>query len=438
MTLLHLAGPALVVTLLFLLRTPITWAMALGALFFFVLNRDMIPLSNFAQEMAEGSQSVSLLALPLFVLAGCIMNASGITRRLINLADVLVGHMMGALAQMCTVLGTLLGGLTASSNADAAMLSKTLGHQMIRKGYSAAFAAVITSSASIITALIPPSIGLIIYGYLSETSIGRLFAAGLLPGFVLAVALMATTRIVAARRGYLPQRAERARWPEIRSALHDGLWALSIPVVILAGTRYGIFTTTESGAVVVVYVLFISIFVYREFRLRDLPEVLAEAARDSATVMVMICAAAAFGFYLSWEAVPQSLSGWIAGATDDPLLMLVLINVVLIVLGTAIEGSAALIILTPMLMPIVTKVGIDPVHFGIVFITNLTIAGITPPVGGMMYISSQILRVPMMDYAREVMPFLLAMLMVLVALSAFPQISLLLPDLIYGAANAPM
>src|SRR5690606_25102166 len=161
MTFLHLAGPSLIVVVLFLLATPITWAMAIGALAFFALNMDMIPLSNFAQEMAEGSQSVSLLALPLFVLAGCIMNASGITRRLLNLADVLVGHMTGALAQMCTVLATLLGGLTASANADAAMLAKTLGVEMAERGYSRAFAAVITSSAAIITALIPPSIGLI-------------------------------------------------------------------------------------------------------------------------------------------------------------------------------------------------------------------------------------------------------------------------------------
>ncbi|WP_306755319.1 TRAP transporter large permease [Paracoccus actinidiae] len=435
MSFLHLAGPSLIVTLLFVLRTPITWSLAIGAMSFFLLNLDMIPLSNFAQEMAEGTQSVSLLALPLFVLAGCIMNASGVTRRLINLADVLVGHLIGALAQMCTILGVLLGGLTASSNADAAMLAKTLGNQMTAKGYSAAFAAVITSSASIITALIPPSIGLIIYGFLSETSIGRLFAAGLLPGLVLAIALMMTTRIVAGRRGYAPQRAVRASGSEIRRALIDGLWALSIPVVILGGTRYGLFTTTESGAIVVLYVLFIAIFAYGEFRVKDIPSVLAEAVRDSATVMMMICAAAAFGFYLSWEAVPQGMSGWLENATDNPVLLLLIINVVLIILGTAIEGSAALIILTPVLMPIVTKAGIDPVHFGIVFITNLTIAGVTPPVGGMMYIASQILRVPMMDYAREVWPFLLALMGVLVLLSVFPQISLLLPDLIYGTAS---
>lgn len=432
MSLIHLAGPAAVAIILFLLAVPITWAMAIGALSFFLLNWGMIPLSNFAQEFAEGSQSISLLALPLFVLAGCIMNASGITRRLINLADVLVGHLTGALAQMCTVLATLLGGLTASANADAAMLAKTLGLEMASRGYSRAFAAVITSSAAIITSLIPPSIGLIVYGFLAETSIGRLFAAGVVPGLVLAAGLMITTWFIAKKRGYKPLRETRATRAEGLQALIDGLWALSIPVVIFAGTRYGIFTTTESGAVVVLYVLFIAVFAYKEFTWRQIPEVLAEAVRDSATVMIMICAAAAFGFYLAWEQVPQAMSGWLGGATDNPLMMLFLINVILIVIGTAIEGSAALIILTPMLIPIIDNVGIDRVHFGIVFITNLTIAGITPPVGGLMYISSMVMKVPMMAYAREVLPYLLTMFVILGLLSVFPAISLWLPNLIYG------
>ncbi|MDQ6436029.1 TRAP transporter large permease [Mesorhizobium sp. LHD-90] len=432
MTLLHLAGPAALVVLLFLLSVPITWAMAIGALSFFLLNMDMIPLSNFAQEFAEGSQSISLLALPLFVLAGCIMNASGITRRLLNLADVLVGHMTGALAQMCTVLGTLLGGLTASANADAAMLAKTLGIEMAERGYSRAFAAVITSSAAIITSLIPPSIGLIVYGFLAETSIGRLFAAGVVPGLLLAAGLMVTTYFIAKKRGYKALRDKRATRAEGWQALVDGLWALSIPIVIFAGTRYGLFTTTEAGAVVVVYVLFVAIFGYREFTIRQIPEVLAEAVRDSAAVMIMICAAAAFGFYLAWEQVPQAMSGWLGGITDNPLLMLLLINIALIIIGTAIEGSAALIILTPMLLPIIDGVGIDRVHFGVVFIANLTIAGITPPVGGLMYISSMVMRVPMMAYAREVLPYLAMMAVLLVILSAVPGLSLWLPNLVYG------
>ncbi|NUO72441.1 MAG: TRAP transporter large permease, partial [Frateuria sp.] len=227
----------------------------------------------------------------------------------------------------------------------------------------------------------------------------------------------------------------RANRRELLHAVIDGLWALSIPVVILAGTRYGIFTTTESGAIVVLYVIAVALFGYREMRLADLPEILAESVRDSASVMMMICAAAAFGFYLSWDQVPQAMSGWLAGVTTNPVTMLLLINLVLILLGTAIEGSAALIILTPMLLPLIDTAHIDKVHFGIVLITNLTIAGITPPVGGLMYISSQTLKVTMGEYSREIAPYLAVMMVLLVILSVFPQISLWLPNLLYGVGS---
>lgn len=423
--------PFLLMFVLFALRTPITWAMAIPALLFFILNRQDVPLSTFSQEMVEGTQSISLLAMPFFVLAGGIMNAAGITRRLLDVAEVLVGHMTGALAQMCIVLATMLGGLTASSNADAAILSKTVGIQMAERGYSRAFAAVITSCSSIIAALIPPSIGLIIYGYLTETSVGRLFAAGVVPGLMLAAALMITTYFVSVRRGYAPQRTTRASAAEVRKALMDGLWAISIPVVILMGTRYGIFTTTESGAVIVVYTLFIGMVVYRAFSWRRLPAIIQEAVLDTGAVMIMICAASAFGFYLAWEQVPQKLAAGLTGHWD-PFMLLLTINALLIIIGTAIEGSSALIILTPVLLPVIQKAGIDPVHFGVVMVANLTIAGVTPPVGGMMYIASRVLKVPMRDYAIEVMPFLLAMCGLLVLLSAVPGFTLWLPNALFN------
>lgn len=427
--------PAILMLALLALQTPITWSMAIASLSFYLLSTGEIPLASFAQEMSDSTESVSLLALPLFVLAGCIMNAAGITRRLLNLAEVLVGHVSGALAQMCTVLATLLGGLTASANADAAMLSKTIGQQMVERGYGAPFAAVITSSAAIITALIPPSIGLIIYGFLAEVSIGRLFAAGIIPGLLLAASLMLMTHVLARKRGYKPQRAQRATLPEIRHAIVDGLWAVSIPLVILLGTRYGIFTTTESGAIVVIYVLLVAVYGYREMKWRDLPEIMAESVRDSASVMMMICAAGAFGFYLSWDQVPQAMSGWLAGMTKNPVLLLLLINLMLILLGTAIEGSAALIILTPMLLPLIDGAHIDKVHFGIVLITNLTIAGVTPPVGGLMYIASQTLKVSMGQYSREIAPYLGVMMILLVLLSLVPQLSLWLPNLMFPAGS---
>lgn len=424
--------PAIVMVVLFALGTPIAFAIAISALSFFLVASDEVPLNIFVQKMVTATDSYPLLAIPFFVLAGAIMNRAGITRKLLALADALVGHVTGALAQMCTVLATLLGGLTASSSADAAMLAKVLGPEMTRHGYSPAFAAVITSCAAIITALIPPSIGLIIYGYIADASIGRLFVGGIVPGLMLAGSLMIVTAIISKRRGYLPLRQVRASRAELFTAFRDALWALSIPVFIIAGIRYGIFTPTEAGAITVLYVILVGLFAYRSLRLADLPKLLQETALDTASVMLMICAASAFGFYLAWERIPPQMAAWLVSLTQDPTMLLLLINVMLILLGTAVEGTSALIILTPIFVPILVKLGIDPVHFGIVLVTNLTIAGVTPPVGQMMFISSQVLKVPMDDYTVEVLPFLGALLGVLVLLTLFPQLTLWLPNLIYG------
>ena len=425
--------PGILMLVLFALETPIAFAIAISALSFFVVDGE-VPLNIFVQKMVSATDSYPLLAIPFFVLAGAIMNKAGITRRLLALADALVGHMTGALAQMCTVLATLLGGLTASSSADAAMLSKILGPEMVKANYSPAFAAVITSCAAIITALIPPSIGLIIYGYIADVSVGRLFIGGIVPGLMLAASLMIVTWIIAKRRGYLPLRGKFAGMPEVGRTFRDALWALSIPVFIVVGIRYGVFTPTEAGAITVLYTIAVGVFAYKSLRLADLPKVLKETALDTSTVMLMICAASAFGFYLAWDRIPPQMAAWLVSLTRDPVLLLLLINALLIVLGTAVEGTSALIILTPIFVPILVKLNVDPVHFGIVLVTNLTIAGVTPPVGQMMFISSQVMRVPMEDYTIEVLPFLAAMLGVLLLLTLFPQITLWLPDLVYGKA----
>jgi tripartite ATP-independent transporter DctM subunit len=423
--------PALLMFALFALGTPIAFAIAISALSFFLIDGE-VPNSVFVQKMVTVTDSYPLLAIPFFVLAGAIMNKAGITGRLLALADALVGHMTGALAQMCTVLATLLGGLTASSSADAAMLAKVLGPEMVKSGYSPAFAAVITSCSAIIASLIPPSIGLIIYGYIADASIGRLFVAGIIPGLMIAASLMIVTFFLARKRGYGQVRKRFAGGARLGHSFVEALWALSIPVFIIVGIRYGIFTPTEAGAITVLYTILVGKFAYRSLRLRDLPLILKETALDTSSVMIMICAASAFGFYLAWERIPPQLASWMVSLTSDPVALLLLINVTLIVLGTAVEGTSALIILTPILVPILSRLGIDPVHFGIVLVTNLTIAGITPPVGQMMFISSQVLRVPMDDYTIEVLPFLGSMLVVLLLLTLFPQFSLLLPNLVYG------
>ena len=425
--------PGILMLVLFALETPIAFAIAIASLSFFLIDGE-VPLNIFVQKMVSATDSYPLLAIPFFVLAGAIMNKAGITGRLLALADAMVGHMTGALAQMCTVLATLLGGLTASSSADAAMLSKILGPEMVKANYSPAFAAVITSCAAIITALIPPSIGLIIYGYIADVSVGRLFIGGIIPGLLLAASLMIVTWIIAKKRGYLPLRTKFAGMAELGRTFRDALWALSIPVFIVIGIRYGIFTPTEAGAITVLYTILVGVFAYKSLRLADLPKVMKETALDTSSVMLMICAASAFGFYLAWERIPPQMAAWLVSLTKDPVTLLLLINALLIVLGTAVEGTSALIILTPIFVPILVKLNVDPVHFGIVLVTNLTIAGVTPPVGQMMFISSQVLRVPMEDYTVEVMPFLGAMLVVLLLLTLFPQITLWLPDLVYGKA----
>ncbi len=423
--------PGLVMLVLFALGTPVAFAIAIAALSFFLAGGE-VPLNIFVQKMVTATDSYPLLAIPFFVLAGAIMNRAGITRKLLALADAIAGHLTGALAQICTVLATLLGGLTASSSADAAMLAKVLGPEMTRHGYSPAFAAVITSCSAIIASLIPPSIGLIIYGYIADASIGRLFIGGVVPGLMIAVSLMTVTAVISRRRGYLPLRTRFAGVPELGRAFRDALWALSIPAFIVVGIRYGIFTPTEAGAITVVYVVLVGRYAYRTLRWSDLPRLLKETALDTASVMLMVCAASAFGFYLAWERIPPQLAAWLVSLTKDPTTLLLLINLMLIVLGTAIEGTSALIILTPIFVPILTKLGIDPVHFGVVLVANLTIAGVTPPVGQMMFISSQVLKVPVDDYTVEVLPFLGAMMVVLVLLSVFPQLTLWLPDLVYG------
>ena len=423
--------PALIMFALFALNTPIACAIAISALSFFFLT-DGVPLQIFIQKIVSATESYPLLAVPFFVLTGAIMNAAGITRRLLSLADTIAGHMTGALAQMCTVLATLLGGLTASSSADAAMLAKTLGPEMVKRNYSPAFAAAITSSAAIITALIPPGIGLILYGYLADVSVGRLFIAGVIPGLLISASLMTVTYFIAKRRGYLPLRDRFAGRAELWRSFKDATWALSIPVFIIVGIRYGIFTPTEAGAITVVYTIVVGIFAYRELTFEKVPGIFRETILDTSSVMLLICAASAFGFYMAWERLPPQMAAWLVTLTDNPWMLLFLINILLIVLGTAVEGTAALIILTPILIPVIKKFGIDPVHFGIILVTNLTIAGVTPPVGQMMFISCAVLRVPMEVYSVEILPFLAAMFVVLGLITFVPEISLILPNWTYG------
>jgi tripartite ATP-independent transporter DctM subunit len=423
--------PLLVFVFLLLLNIPVAIVLACGALTFFLTQRG-IPLPLYAQRLGTSAFSFPLLAIPMYTLIGVILNHAGITKRLLNLAEALVGHFIGALAQSSIVLATLVGGLSASGYAEAAMQSKMLGGEMIRRGYPAAFAAAIVASSAVIDALIPPALGYIIYGFLADVSIGRLFLAGIIPGLFLALSMMVVVYFLSVKRGYGRMREERASVKEIGSALKGAVWALTVPVIVIFGIRNGVFTVTEAGAVTAIYCLLIGMFAHREISWRDIPKILTETTLASGMVLFVIAAATAFGYYMTLERVPDTLASYLTGITSNPLLMLLILNVFLLVLGMFLESLAAMIILTPILVPVITSLGIDPIHFGLIFMLNMSIGALHPPVGGLMFVTCSILNVRIMDFFWAVLPLLLTQLFVLLMITLFPTIVTFLPDLLMG------
>lgn len=424
--------PFVVLLVLLVLNAPVALSLALAALSFF-LGGHGVPVQSFIQRMVSATESFPLLAVPFFILAGIVMNRAKITGRIMTLADTFVGHMIGGLARVNVLLSTLMGGMSGSANADAAMQSTVLVPEMTARGYDKAFSAVVTAFSAIITAIIPPSIGLILYGFLADVSIGRLFIAGLFPGLLICTILLLAVGMVSRRQGYPPSRDVAAPWPERGRAFLDAVWGLLIPVGILGGIRFGWYTPTEAGAIAVCYALFIGIFIYRSIDIRGIPAMFVEAAVATAVIMLIICAAQAFGFFLAWERLPNQLSDAMLELTGNPLAMLLLINVMLIAVGMLLEGGAALIILTPLFVPLVTELGIDPVHFGIVMVLNLTIAGVTPPVGTLMYTTCSITGVSVGDFTQKAMPMFAAMILALGLVTFLPGISLWLPNAMLGS-----
>ena len=421
--------PVLIFFFLLCIRIPVAFSIAIGALSFFILDSG-IPTYTFIQRLISPTLSFPLLAVPFFIMTGVIMNHSGITKRIMNLADVLVGHLIGGFAQINILMSTLMGGMSASANADAAMQSKIVVPEMTKRNYGPGFSASITACSAIIAAIIPPGIALVLYGFISGTSIGKLFLAGIIPGILLSIILMFTVRVVSIRKKYQPSRLKKANTKEILIATYDAFFGLLIPVIIVGGIRFGIFTPTEAGAIAVAYSLIIGFFVHKEIKLKSIPLIINESVIATSVILLIICAASAFGYYLTWERIPIILAEFMTKLSSNPLAILLVINIFLLILGMFVEGTAALILLTPILVPITNSYGIDPVHFGIVFILNLSIAGATPPVGTLMFTTCSISNVKIEDYVREGYPFILATIFALLCITYFPIITLFLPNLL--------
>ncbi|HET9340919.1 MAG TPA: TRAP transporter large permease [Casimicrobiaceae bacterium] len=414
---------------LMFLGMPVAFAVGVASLVFYLAS-DTIPAQIGIQRIATATQSFPLLAVPLFVLAGNLMNSSGITDRIIALAKVLTGWITGGLAQVAIVVSALMGGVSGSAVADAAMEARILGPAMLKHGFSRGFSSAVISVGSLITATIPPSIGLILYGFLGNVSIGRLFLGGVVPGILMTFLLMGTTWGIARRRGYVSDMTAFPGWREVLRQTNRSKWALLFPVFLVVGIRFGIFTPSEVGAFAVAYAIAVGVFAYRELDWRRLNDALRHSVHDIGMIMLIIMLSAMIGYVIALERVPQNAAEWIVGVTQNRQVLVSLLVVFILVLGMFLESTVIVLLLTPILVPIVTKAGVDPVHFGLVMMTATTLGGMTPPVGVAMYTVCGLLDTPMDEYTREALPLILAVVALIFVMAFTPQIVLFLPNLL--------
>ncbi|MCC5910454.1 MAG: TRAP transporter large permease [Clostridiaceae bacterium] len=405
--------PVIVLFILFFLNIPVAFALMGSSLFYFVFINTSMPMQMVIQQFVTSVESFPYLAVPFFIMVGSVMNYSGISEALMDFADVLVGHTKGGLAQVNVLLSALMGGISGSANADAAMQSKILVPEMERKGFSKPFSAAVTAASSAISPVIPPGTNLILYALIANVPVGHMFLAAYMPGALMAIALMITVHIISVKRNYKPSRDKMSSVVEILKQFGKSIWALFIPFGIIMGMRFGMFTPTEAGGIAVLFSVIVGFLVYRKLKLKHIPLILMDTVKGTGAVMAIIASARVFGYYLTLERIPQMITETLTNMTDSAFILLVVINLLLLFIGMFLEGGAALVILAPLLVPAVRAFGVDPVHFGMIFIVNIMIGGLTPPFGSMMFTVCSIVDVKLEDFIKEVWPFIAALLAVL-------------------------
>ena len=421
--------PLILVFVLLAIRIPVCMAFIGGAVFFFGFIATEMPLNMILSKMVSAGMNMNLMAIPFFITAGLLMNYTGITSRMMKFADLCVGHMWGGLAQVNVLLSTLMGGLCGSSNADAAMQCKMLVPEMEKRGFNRAFSAAVTASSALISPMIPPGVMLILYASITENSVLDMFMAGYLPGILMCITLMLAVTYVSHRDGYKPSRENRASIKEILRGLVECFWAIVMIVVLIVGLRSGIVTATEGGAVLCVLCCFVGMVVYRELKPRDLLAVAKEAFGAVANVFGIIISATVFGLYLTYAQIPQKLTTLILGMNVNAVGFLLLVNLMLLIMGMLIDSSAVLLIAMPLLYPVAMQLGINPIHFGILCILNLSIGALTPPFGATMYQCCNLCGIELPEFLKQVKELIFALLAALLIVTFVPGISTLLPGI---------
>ncbi|MBP1775375.1 MAG: C4-dicarboxylate transporter permease [candidate division NC10 bacterium] len=426
-----MASLLLVGTLLGLLaiNVPVAVTFGLTASLFLALLTD-VPLTLIPQQMFGGTDSTVLQAVPFFLLAGALMDKGGISRRLINFANALVGWVTGGLAMVSVVASMFFAGISGSAAADSAAVGSVMIPAMERKGYAKDFAAALIACAGTIGTMIPPSIPMIIYGVTTGTSIGGLFIAGVIPGVLMGLALMAHAYGVSRQRGYSGLGVPSAR--EAWAAFREALLTLLMPVIVVGGILGGIFTPTEAAAIAVFYSLVLGGLVYRELRWSSLPEILLQTGLSTGIVMFLIATSTAYGWVLARQGIPLTLANTFTGMTTDPWVFLLLANLLLLVVGTVMETVPAIIIFAPVLLPLVKELGVDPVFFGVIMVVNLSMGLASPPSGATLFVSAAIANESLDRVCRAVWPLFFSMIAILLLITFVPPLVMWLPRLVYA------
>jgi C4-dicarboxylate transporter DctM subunit len=406
------------------LGVPIAFVLGLTS-FVALLYSGHVPLLLMPKEMFSGTDSFPLLAVPFFMLAGNLMNAGGITRRLVNFCNILLGYVRGGLALVNIVASMFFAGITGAAAADASAIGSILIPAMTEGKYEKDFSAALTAAASTMGPIIPPSIPMIIFGAIAELSVGALFLAGVVPGVMIGLSLMGVTYVISRKRNYPKEKVKSVK--QFLVGLKDALLALLMPAIIMGGILGGIFTPTEAAVVAVVYAFIVSFFIYREMRWKDLPKVLIDSVVTTSILMLVIANSAIFGWILANYQVPQAVAQIFLSISTNKWVILLMLNIFLLFVGTFMETTASLIILTPILFPLAVKVGIDPIHFGVVMVLNLVIGLITPPLGVCLFIACSIAKITLEQITKAILPFLIAAIVILFIVTYLPELSLWIP-----------
>ncbi|MEM5779621.1 MAG: TRAP transporter large permease [Lawsonibacter sp.] len=423
--------PCIVAFVLLFTGVPVGLALLSSAMLYFGFLTDTLPMTGVIQKMVASTMSTSLLTIPLFLMVGTVMNYVGITARLMRWCNTLVGHKDGGLAQVNVLLSTVNGGICGSSGADAAMQSKMLVPEMVKAGYPLAFSAAVTAASGLIAPMIPPGNALILYATMTDTSVVRMFMAGYLPGLLMCAAELIVVKIICSRNRW-QTRSKRASAKEILTTTLDALWSILVMVVLIAGLRLGLFTVTEGAVVIICMCLLIGIFIYRTITPSQIPHMFVETFHLTGNIMVMLMGSLLFGYYLTWARIPQGIAGAMLSVTSNKFVFILLAMILMLVMGMFMDGTAMLMIVTPILYPVAVSYDINVIQFGILMLINGYVGSLTPPVGGVMYTVCNLTKVSIPDFFREVRPFIAALIVVMVLVALFPPISTLLPDLTYG------